>query len=219
MPSRDIGYRETIQRVAIGDRKYVRFIDGRGHFAHLRLQVTPRPGEFCVVTKSDDLKIPEPCYNAARASTFRRMEYGPIHHYPMFGMEVQVVGGTYLPKYSHPQAFGFAAEMAFDEAVVHAGLLVMEPWIGLTLSAEPDALSEMLAILTRFVGDVPATISFTRHFVIHAQVPVRLLARIGQALRLAKLRTFSLPQGQQYRLLTDFIVPDTPPGDPLADWT
>ena len=134
MPSRDIGYRETIQRVAIGDRKYVRFIDGRGHFAHLRLQVTPGPGEFCVVTKSDGLEIPEPCYNAARASTFRRMECGPIHHYPMFGIEVQMVGGTYLPKYSHPQAFGFAAEMAFDEAVVHAGLLVMEPWIGVTLS-------------------------------------------------------------------------------------
>jgi hypothetical protein len=117
------------------------------------LQVTPRPGEFCVVTKSDSLEIPEPCYNAARASTFRRMESGPIHHYPMFGMEAQMVGGTYLPKYSHPQAFGFAAEMAFDEAVVHAGLLVMEPWIGLTLSAEPDAVSELLAILTRPAGD------------------------------------------------------------------
>jgi translation elongation factor EF-G len=147
------------------------------------------------------------------------MESGPIHHYPMFGMEVQMVGGTHLPKYSHAQAFGFAAEMAFDEAVVHAGLLVMEPWIGLILSAEPDTVSELLAILTRFVGDVPATISFTRHFVIQAQVPVRLLARIGQALRLAKLRTFSLPQGQQYRLLTDVIVLDAPPGDPLADWT
>jgi translation elongation factor EF-G len=219
MPSEDIGYRETIQQVAIGDRKYVRFFDGRGHFAHLRLQVTPRPGEYCVVTKSDGLEIPESCYNAARASTFRRMECGPIQHYPMFGMEVQMVGGTYLPKYSHPQAFGFAAEMAFDEAVVHAGLLVMEPWIGLTLSVEPDALSEMLAILTRFVGDVPATISFTRHFVIQGQVPVRLLARIGQALRLAKLRTFPLPKGQQYRLSTDVIVPDAPPGDPLADWT
>jgi hypothetical protein len=87
MQSRDIGYKETIQRAAIGDRKYIRFFDGRGHFAHLRLQLTPRPGEFCVVTKSDNLEIPEPCYNAARAATFRRLEYGPIHHYPMFGIE------------------------------------------------------------------------------------------------------------------------------------
>ncbi len=219
MQSPDMGYRETIQRVAIGDRKYVRFFDGRGHFAHLRLQLTPRPGEFCVVTKSDNLEIPEPCYNAARASTFRRLEYGPIHHYPMFGIEVQMVGGTYLPKYSHPEAFELAAEMAFDEAVLHAGLLVMEPWIGVTLSVEPDAVSEMLTALTALAGEVPASISFKRHFVIHVQVPVRLLARIGQALRLAKLRTFPLPQGQQYRLLTDFIVPDAPPGDPLADWT
>jgi translation elongation factor EF-G len=130
-----------------------------------------------------------------------------------------MVGGTYLPKYSHPQAFGFAAEMAFDEAVLRAGLLVMEPWIGLTLSVEPDAVSEMLTTLTGLAGEVPASISFTRHFVFHVQVPVRLLARIGQALRLTKLRTFPLPQGQQYRLLTDFIVPDAPPDDPLAGWT
>jgi elongation factor G len=163
MRARDIAYKETIQRAATGDRKYVRFFDGRGHFAHVRLHLIPRPTEFCVVTKSESLEIPESCYNAARASTFRRLESGPVHHYPMFGIEVQVIGGTYMPNYSYPRAFELAASMAFDEAVLRAGPLVMEPWIGVTLSVQPEAISEVLETLTALVGELPASISRTTH--------------------------------------------------------
>jgi translation elongation factor EF-G len=137
----------------------------------------------------------------------------------MFGIEVQMIGGTYLPNYSYPRAFELAASMAFDEAVLRAGPLVMEPWIGVTLSVQPDAVSEVLEALTGLVGELPASISLTTHFVIHAHVPVRLLGRIRQAFRLARLRTFSLSQGEQYRLLTVSPTQFDPPGDPLADWT
>jgi len=40
---RDDLFRETIQRTAIGERKYIRFLEGRGHFAH---GFNPPPANF-----------------------------------------------------------------------------------------------------------------------------------------------------------------------------
>src|SRR3984957_18617835 len=108
-------YRETIRRAAFGDRKYIRYFAGRGHFAHLRLQLIPCPGELCRVTTSDGLEIPELCCAAAQASILKKFEAGPLGSYPMLGLEARIIGGTFLPKYSHAEAFARAASMAFDE--------------------------------------------------------------------------------------------------------
>jgi elongation factor G len=215
-------YRETIQRAAIGDRKYIRFFAGRGHFARLQLQLIPRPGEFCLVTKSDGLEIPGPCYDAARASLFRRLESGPIHCYPMLGLEVRMIGGTFLPKYSYPEAFARAAGMAFDEAVLSASPVVIERCSGFTLKVDPDAIKETLETLTGFLGEVPATISLNalkQYFVIQAEAPVRLLAGIRRIFSLRWLETYPLPAGQQYRVMTGSPSKAQRQGSALDDWT
>jgi translation elongation factor EF-G len=215
-------YRETIQQSAIGDRKYIRFFSGRGHFAHLRLQLIPCPGEPCLVTKSERLEIPAECYEAARASIVSKLESGPIHGYPMFGLEVRMIGGTFLAKYSSPEAFARAASMAFDEAVFGASPVAIERCCGIRLKVDLDAIRETLETLTGFLGEVPATISLNslqQYFVVQVEAPVRLLAGIRRKFALQWLETYPLPRAQQYRVMTGFPSKGQQQGSPLDDWT
>ena len=215
-------YRETIHRAAIGDRKYIRYFDGRGHFAHVRLQVIPRQGDLRLVTKSDGCELFEPCYDAARTSLLRKLDSGPIHGYPMIGLEVRMLGATFLPKYSYPEAFARAASMAFDEAVRGASPIMIERWCGFILKVDPNAVKETLETLTLVLGEVPASISFNalKHcFVIRAQAPVRLLSMFREIFNLRRLETYLLPEDQLYREMTDLPPKERPPGSPLDEWT
>jgi translation elongation factor EF-G len=215
-------YRETIQRAAIGDRKYVRYFDGRGHFAHVQLQLIPRPGDLRLVAKFDGFDIPDPCYEAARAALLRRLDSGPIHCYPMIGLEVRMLGATFLPRYSYPEAFARAASMAFDEAVRGASPIVIERWSGFILKVDPNAVKETLETLTVVLGEVPASISFNalqQCFVIRAQAPVRLLPMFKEVFYLRRLETYLLPEEQRYREMTGLPPKERPPGSPLDEWT
>jgi translation elongation factor EF-G len=221
-PSERPGYKETIQRAAIGDRKYVRYYDGRGHFAHVRLHLIPCPGNLRLVTKSNSFEIPEPCYDAARTSILRKLDSGPIHCYPMIGLEVRMLAATFLPKYSYPEAFARAASMAFDEAIRGASPIVIERWSGFILRVDPNAVKETLETLTGVLGEVPASISFStskQYFVIRAQAPVRLLSMFKEVFTLRRLETYLLPEDQQYREMIDLPPKERPQSSSLDEWT
>jgi translation elongation factor EF-G len=212
-------YRETIRQASIGERKYIRFFAGRGHFAHLRLQLLPCPGEICQVTRDADLPIPQPCYEAARISILNKLEVGPIHGYPMLGMETRLIGATFLPGYSHEEAFARAASMAFDDALPGASPFVVERWSGVTLKVDPIALSETFETLVRLLDEVPASVSMKQHFVLRTQAPVRLLEEIRQTFGLRGLETYPLPKEQQFRAMTDLPPKRASLNSPLDDWT
>lgn len=97
-----VPYRESILRRAIGERKYLRRFNGRGHFAHLRVELLPRPGPLPSVTAIDRLELPEDCYHAARVALFKKFERGPIRGFPLIEFEARMLAATYLPAYSTP---------------------------------------------------------------------------------------------------------------------
>jgi elongation factor G len=213
-----VPYRETINRRAVGERKYVRYFDGRGHFAHLQLEVLPRPGQLPIVTAEHGLQLPAACVHTARAALFRKMDRGPIHGFPMIGLEVRLLAATHLPAYSYPDAFAAVACMALDEAMIHASPVVLEPWVGLRLHVEDHSLSTTLDTLTKFLGSVRADISLGAYFVLDTEIPARLNQRIASALGVMRLVTYPLDEAKRYKSLSGPI--DQPASEnALGDWT
>ncbi|MBB6146531.1 translation elongation factor EF-G [Silvibacterium bohemicum] len=214
-----IAFRETVRSAAVGERKYIRHFEGRGHFAHLKLQLLPVPGHACSVTCVPELSLPEDCYHAVRAALFSRLDCGPAARYPMHGVEVRLLEATHLPRHSHPEAFALAAGMAFDEALLAASPVILEPWTGLRLNVEQNALVEVLGTLTMLIGNVDVSVSFTETFVLKVEIPRGLLPRICQMLGLCRPLTFSLPASREYRPLQGAAANDdrTRPG--FEDWT
>jgi elongation factor G len=212
-----VPYREAPARSAVGERKYVRYFDGRGHFAHLQIEVLPRPGELPSINAAPGLELPADCYHAARAALFKKMERGPVRGFPLIGIQVRLLAATYLPAYSYPEAFAAVASMALDEAMIHASPIVLEPWAGLRLRVEEHSLSATLETLTKFLGSVRAEISLGDYFILDTEIPIRLKSRIASSLGLSRLGTRALGEAERYRPLLGPL--SLTPHDKLEDWT
>ena len=214
-----IVFKETIRNAATGERKYIRYFDGRGHYAHVKLQLLPCAGELCTATRAAELNLPEDCYRATHAAIVRRLNSGPLGHFPMHGVEVQILEGTYLPGHSYPEAFAIAASMAFDEAMLTADPVILEPWIRMRLHAEPDALVEVFTTLTRLLGKVDTSITLSNTFFLDVELPKRSVPRICHLFGLRNPQTFLLPRPLEYRPLQTTLADVGSPRTDMEDWT
>jgi elongation factor G len=212
-------YRETIRYAAAGERKYIRYLDGRGHFGHIRLQLMPRPGEPCSVSIDAACPLPEESCTAIKQTLGRRFEHGPVRRLPLIGVEVRLTGGSYLPRHSYPEACAMAACMAYNEALQGAGPLVVEPYVGVRLLVEKGSLQRTVDTLTALLGEVRAIHSVTDVAWLDVEIPARLQGAVRSALRLPFVETFLLPKDQQYRPLSESAKESGNLSDFLDDWT
>jgi elongation factor G len=212
-------YRETIRYAASGERKYIRYFDGRGHFGHVRLQLKPQPGEACSISVDASCHLPEESCAAVHTALRGRFDHGPVGRLPLVGMEVRLTGGTYLPRHSYPAACAIAASMAYDEALRVAGPFVIEPYVGIRLRIENNSLQWKMKTLTALLGEVRAVHSVTDVIRLEVEIPVRLQDAVKSALRLRFLEIFPLPQDQQYRPVTASGSRLYGFSDALDEWT
>jgi elongation factor G len=214
-----IRFRETVRQTAIGERRYVRFLEGRGHFAHLQLQLTPTPATPCAITRSPGLVIPDACYAAARDAVLATLKSGPLGQFPMHGFQVEMTTATYVERYSHPAAFAAVASMAFDDALGLAKPVIIEPWIGLRLRVERNSAEMVLATLARWIGEVSLTVSLSDYFVLKVEIPHRVLDRLSLALGVRRAETFPLAPERLYRTVSGPVFPTGKQASDLDDWT
>jgi elongation factor G len=214
-----IQFRETIRQTAIGERRYVRFLEGSGHFAHLQLQLKPMPATPCAITRSPGLIIPDACYAAARDAVQARLKSGLLGQFPMDAFQVEFTNATYLVRYSHPEAFAAVASMAFDDALGRAKPVIIEPWIGLRLRVERNSAQVVLATLARLLGEISLTVSLSDYFVLKVEIPQRVLNRLRLALGVRLLETFPLPPERLYRIISGPVFPTDEQAPNRDDWT
>lgn len=214
---REIAFRETIRRSAVGERKYIRYFENRGHFAHVQLRLDPAPGQSCFVTRARSFTIPDDCFEAARVAALNKVLHGPIQHFPMYGFEIQFVMGTYLERYSYPEAFATVACMALDEAFLNADPVIMEPWVGVRINVEKDAVASVLTVLTKLLGLARVTVSLASNFMVDVAVPQRLLGTMRNAFALKQIQTFSLPPADRYREISGAL--SSGEASSFDDWT
>ena len=210
-------YRETICYSAEGDRKYIRYFDGRGHFGHVRLRLVPYPGESCRVSLDDACSLPGECCRAIQDALMRRFDLEPRSHLELVGFEARVIGGTFLDRHSYPEAYALAACMAFDEAFHRACPMVVEPYIGVSLVVEFDDLIWTIKALGALLGEMQTTQRVTDVVRPNVDVPVRLVGTI-RSMGMRITRQFPIPSDDRYRPILTARTGDVLPDD-LGEWT
>jgi hypothetical protein len=216
-PTPNLIYRETIRYSAEGERKYIRYYDGRGHFGHVQLRLIPHPGEACSVSCDTECNLPKECCQAAHDALMSRFEFQPRGHFGLIGFEVRLTGGSYLEPHSYPEAYAHAACMALDEAFRRAGRVVVERYTGILLVIDLDDLVWSIKALRNLLGEVHASQTVTNVARLRMDVPVQLLGKI-RSMGLRIERQFPLPSEKRYRPLLTSEAGHTSPGD-LGEWT
>jgi elongation factor G len=210
-------FRQAICHSADGERKYIRYYDGRGHFGHVRLRLIPHPGESCRVSLDAACGLPEECCRAIQDALIRRFDPQSRGRLQLIGLEVRVTGGSYLERHSYPEAFAHAACMAFDEALHRACPVIVEPYIGVSLSVEFEKLVRTMKTLGALLGEMRTTQRVTDVLYLKLDVPVRLVGAI-RSMGMRITQQFPVPSAERYRPILTPKTGDAIPDD-LSEWT
>jgi elongation factor G len=123
-----VAYRETINRAAEGEGRFVRQTGGRGQYGHVKIRVEPvADKEYEFVNAIVGGVVPKEYIPAAEKGIVEAMEGGVLAGFPMTGLKVTLYDGSYHEVDSSEMAFKIAGSMALKDAAQKAKPVLLEP--------------------------------------------------------------------------------------------
>ncbi len=151
-----VAYRETITEEAEGEARFVRQTGGKGIYGHAKLRVYP-------LTDGTDFEFRDEIRGGAIPAEFIRpveigaresMERGILAGYPLMGVGVILLDGSYHEVDSSEIAFKVAGSMAFSKAAAQADPVLLEPVMEVEAVTPEEYMGEVIGDLNRRRGRV-----------------------------------------------------------------
>lgn len=148
-----VAYRETIRNPSSGEGKFIKQTGGRGQYGHVVLEIEPLPEEKSFVFEDRIVggAIPREFIPAVQRGINETISNGVLGGFPVIGVKISLVDGSFHEVDSSEMAFRIAASMAFKEAMRSANPVLMEPIMEVEV-VTPD----------EYVGDVMGDLSARR---------------------------------------------------------
>ncbi len=169
-----VAYKETVQRAAEAEGKYIRQTGGRGQYGHVEVMVEPRGrGEgFEFVSKITRGAIPREYIPAVQQGVQEAAEGGVLAGYPMVDIRVTLLDGSYHDVDSSEIAFKIAGSIGFKAAVRRGGAVLLEPQMALEVIVPETFMGEVIGDLNARRGKVQQIFERAGAQVITATVPL-----------------------------------------------
>jgi elongation factor G len=144
-----VPYQETIRKPAKAHGRYKKQTGGRGQFGDCHIEISPGEEgaglEFVNAIKGG--VIPTSFIPAVEKGIREAMEHGTIAGYPVKDVSVRLYDGSHHSVDSSEMAFKIAGSMAFKQAMVDAGPVLLEPIVKLTVSCPEDVVGDIIGDL------------------------------------------------------------------------
>jgi elongation factor G len=185
-----VPYQETIRRSAKAHGRHKKQSGGRGQFGDCHIEVEPVAEEH--VDHGDGLEfvnqikggaIPGSFIPAVEKGVLEAMEHGPVAGYPVKGVRVTLVDGTFHTVDSSEMAFKTAGAIAMREALAQAGPALLEPIMLVTLSLPEDCLGDVIGDLNSRRGRPQGMEPAGELTLVRAEVPMAEMLTYAPDLR------------------------------------
>ncbi|MFA5359115.1 MAG: elongation factor G [Patescibacteria group bacterium] len=185
--SPQVAYRETIQKKAEAEGKYIRQSGGRGQYGHCWLRIEPQePGKgFEFVDEIKGGVVPREYIPAIQKGVREALPRGIVAGYPIVDIKATVFDGSYHEVDSSEAAFKVAASLALQEACRKGGPVILEPLMKVEVVTPEDYMGEVVGDLNAKRGQIQEMRDRTGMKVIDAQVP--LASMFGYATQLRSM--------------------------------
>jgi elongation factor G len=148
-----VPYQETIRKPAKAHGRHKKQTGGRGQFGDCHIEIEPlgvgdpAQPEFEFVNKIKGGVIPQGFIPAVEKGVRDALAHGAVAGYPVKGVRVTLVDGSYHTVDSSEQAFRTAGSIAMKEALGDAGAVLLEPIMLVTLSVPEDSVGDVIGDL------------------------------------------------------------------------
>jgi elongation factor G len=180
-----VPYQESIRRPAKAHGRHKKQTGGRGQFGDCHIEIAPHgESEFEFVDAIKGGVIPQGFIPAVQKGVVEAMAHGPIAGYPLKGVRVRLVDGSYHSVDSSEHAFKTAGAIAMRQAMESAGAVLLEPIMLVTLSVPEDSVGDVIGDLNsrrgRPQGMEPTSAGMTE---VKAEVPMAEMLTYAPDLR------------------------------------
>ena len=169
-----VAYREAIQRASRAEGKYIRQSGGRGQYGHVVFEMEPLPDGkgFEFEDKIVGGVVPKEYVAAVQKGLEEAIQSGILGGYPVIGIKVALVDGSYHEVDSSEMAFKIAASMGFKEAMKKAGPVLMEPIMSVEVVTPEDYVGDVIGDLSSRRGRIEGMDMRANARIIRAYVPL-----------------------------------------------
>jgi len=168
-----VAYRETITHEAKGEGRYVKQTGGRGQYGHCKIVARPTSeGDFVFNNKVTGGSIPREFIKPIEQGIREAIETGPLAGYPLNGVEVDLMEGTYHEVDSNEMAFKIAGSMAIQDAMKKAKPVILEPVMAVEVVTPEEYMGDIIGDLTSRRGRIQHMEGRGSAQVITAKVPL-----------------------------------------------
>jgi elongation factor G len=170
-----VAYRETIRNsVEKIEGKFIRQSGGRGQFGRVIINIEPAaPGEgYEFDEKITGGSIPKEYIPAVNEGIKEAMETGILAGYPMVGIKVSLVDGSYHDVDSSEMAFRIAGSMAFKAAAQRAKPVLLEPVMEVEVVVPEEYMGDVIGDINSRRGKIEGMEPRGNTQVIRARVPL-----------------------------------------------
>jgi elongation factor G len=182
-----VAYRETIQKMAEANHKYIKQTGGRGQYGHVVLRIKPleplvegkkiannveREDHFEFINNIKGGVIPQEYIPAVQKGVREAMERGVSAGYKMEDISVEVYDGSYHDVDSSEIAFKIAAIQAFKEAAALAKPVILEPIMKVEVVTPEQFMGDVTGTVTSKRGAIESMEERGMAKVINATVPL-----------------------------------------------
>jgi elongation factor G len=151
-----VSYRETIKQAADGEGRFIRQSGGRGQYGHAKIRVEPlgdgRDYEFrnAIVGGSIPREFIKPIDQGIREA----MQHGILAGFPVTGVGVELVDGSYHEVDSSEIAFKVAGSLAFQDAAKKANAVLLEPLMEVEVVTPEEYMGDVIGDLNARRGKI-----------------------------------------------------------------
>ncbi len=169
-----VAYRETIQKIASAECKYIKQTGGRGQYGHVLLRVEPqeRGKGFEFVDEISGGVIPREFIPAVRKGVQEALEGGVVAGYPLVDVKVALYDGSFHDVDSSEIAFKIAGSIGVKDAARQANPVLLEPIMDVEVVAPEDFMGAVTGDLNSRRGRIMSAESRAGSQVIKAHVPL-----------------------------------------------
>jgi elongation factor G len=169
-----VAYKETITKKVEQEGKFIRQSGGRGQFGHVWIEIEPNEkGKGYVFENAiKGGTIPREYINPVSEGIQEAMKNGVLAGYPVEDVKVKLTDGSFHEVDSSEMAFKIAGSIAFKEAAMKAGPIILEPIMKVEVTTPEEYMGDVMGDLSSRRGKIEGMIQRGDAQVIKAVVPL-----------------------------------------------
>jgi len=185
-----VAYRETITNKVITSGEFVREMNGKGHYAIVKLKLSPikfdelKPGEKNRFINSINPEIiPKEFWKAIQSSSLNACLDGPLMNSPIERVRIELIDGKFNEVDSNETAFSIASSIAVNNGLRKAKAVIMEPIMLISVISPEDFMGEIIGDINAKRGRIEHIRNANQKQEITAHVPMSELFGYSTRLR------------------------------------